>query len=118
MMIADGWKEEVVELCKKIVSRRSYSGEENGVAEELKAYMEANGFDQVYIDKYGNIIGKIKGKRPGKKLLFDGHIDTVPVGNESEWTHAPFAPETCDGKLYGRVTTDMKGAVAAYTVAA
>ena len=61
MMIADGWKEEVVELCKKIVSRRSYSGEENGVAEELKAYMEANGFDQVYIDKYGNIIGKIKG---------------------------------------------------------
>ena len=71
MMIADGWKEEVVELCKKIVSRRSYSGEENGVAEELKAYMEANGFDQVYIDKYGNIIGKIKGKRPGKKLLFD-----------------------------------------------
>ena len=31
MMIADGWKEEVVELCKKIVSRRSYSGEENGV---------------------------------------------------------------------------------------
>ena len=80
--------------------------------------MEENGFDQVYIDKYGNIIGKIKGKRPGKKLLFDGHIDTVPVGNESEWTHAPFAPETCDGKLYGRGTTDMKGAVAAYTVAA
>ena len=118
MMIADGWKEEVVELCKKIVSRRSYSGEENGVAEELKAYMEANGFDQVYIDKYGNIIGKIKGKRPGKKLLFDGHIDTVPVGNESEWTHAPFAPATCDGKLYARGTTDMKGAVAAYTVAA
>ena len=118
MMIADGWKEEVVELCKKIVSRRSYSGEENGVAEELKAYMEANGFDQVYIDKYGNIIGKIQGKRPGKKLLFDGHIDTVPVGNESEWIHAPFDPEICDGKLYGRGTTDMKGAVAAYTVAA
>ena len=117
-MVADGWKEEVVELCKKIVSRRSYSGEENGVAEELKAYMEANGFDQVYIDKYGNIIGKIQGKRPGKKLLFDGHIDTVPVGNESEWPHAPFAPEICDGKLYGRGTTDMKGAVAAYTVAA
>ena len=103
MMIADGWKEEVVELCKKIVSRRSYSGEENGVAEELKAYMEANGFDQVYIDKYGNIIGKIKGKRPGKKLLFDGHIDTVPVGNESEWTHARLLPrhvmESCtDGE--------------------
>jgi len=112
------WQDEVIELCKQIVARRSYSGEENGVVEVLKTYMTGHGFDDVVVDDYGNIIGVIRGKRPGKKLLFDGHIDTVPVGNESEWTHKPFAPEIADGRLYGRGTTDMKGAVAAYTVAA
>ena len=112
------YKEEVITLCKKLVSKRSYSGEEKGVAEELRIYMEEQGFDEVITDKYGNIIGVIHGKHPGKKILFDGHIDTVPVGNEAEWKHDPFVPEIEDGKLYGRGTTDMKGAVAAYTVAA
>lgn len=112
------WQDEVIELCKQIVARRSYSGEENGVVEVLKTYMTGHGFDDVVVDDYGNIIGVIRGKRPGKKLLFDGHIDTVPVGNEREWIHKPFAPEIADGRLYGRGTTDMKGAVAAYTVAA
>lgn len=111
-------KDAVIELCKRIVSKRSYSGEENEVADELKAYMQAQEFDEIKIDRYGNIIGKIKGNRPGKKILFDGHIDTVPVGQESDWIHKPFEPEIVDGKLYGRGTTDMKGAVAAFISAA
>lgn len=112
------WEEEVIDLCKAIVSEKSYSGEENGVVNVLKTYMKKNGFDDVTVDKYGNIIGVISGKHPGKKLLFDGHIDTVPVGDASKWGHDPFHPEVIEGKLYGRGTTDMKGAVAAYTVAA
>ena len=112
------FNDEVIELCKKIVSQRSYSGEEKGVVEVLKEYMTDNGFDDVIVDDYGNIIGVIKGKKSGKKILFDGHIDTVPVGDETKWTMKPFDPEIKDGKLYGRGTTDMKGAVAAYTVAA
>lgn len=111
-------KDAVIELCKRIVSKRSYSGEENEVADELKAYMQAQEFDEIKIDSYGNIIGKIKGNRPGNKILFDGHIDTVPVGQESDWIHKPFEPEIVDGKLYGRGTTDMKGAVAAFISAA
>lgn len=112
------YEKEVIALCKKLVSKRSYSGEENDVAKELCSYMKEQGYDEVTVDKYGNVIGVIHGKYPGKKILFDGHIDTVPVGNEAEWKHAPFAPEIEEGKLYGRGTTDMKGAVAAYTVAA
>lgn len=112
------WEQEVIDLCKEIVSQKSYSGEENGVVDVLKKYMTKHGFDDVRVDDYGNIIGVIRGKHPGKKLLFDGHIDTVPVGNESDWTQKPFAPEIVEDRLYGRGTTDMKGAVAAYTVAA
>nr|WP_125141430.1 YgeY family selenium metabolism-linked hydrolase [Clostridium transplantifaecale] len=111
-------EEQVISLCQKLVQQKSYSGEESGVVSVLSENMKQMGFDEVTVDKYGNIIGCIKGKRPGKKILFDGHIDTVPVTEETEWTYPPFAAEIHDGKIYGRGTSDMKGAVAAMTCAA
>lgn len=117
-MLTKEREEAVVSLCQKVIRQRSYSGEEQGVANVLKENMQAMGFDEVTIDKYGNIIGCIKGKRPGKKILFDGHIDTVPVTDETEWQYPPFAAEIHDGKIYGRGTSDMKGAVSAMTCAA
>lgn len=117
-MLSEDRKAEVVDLCKKLITRQSYSGCEGGVAEELKQYMDKKHFDQVSVDVYGNVIGRILGKRPGKRVLFDGHIDTVPVGDAKGWTHKPFEPEVVDGKLFGRGATDMKGAVAAFTAAA
>ena len=46
-------------------------------------------------------------------LVFAGHTDVVPPGDESRWTHAPFGGEIQDGVLYGRGATDMKSGVAA-----
>lgn len=110
--------EAIVHLAKALVAHQSYSGQEGGVARELEQYMRGHGFDDVQADSYGNVIGRIVGKRPGKKVLFDGHIDTVPVANPVAWQHNPFNPEIVDGKLYGRGTSDMKGAVASFTAAA
>lgn len=112
------FKQEVINLCQDLIRKSSYSGHEQNVVNILKTYMEKNKFDKVFTDKYGNIIGCIKGNRPGPKILFDGHIDTVPVANELEWTYPPFAAEIHDDKIYGRGTSDMKGAVAAMCVAA
>lgn len=111
-------EEKVIALCQELIRARSYSGEENQVAEALKKNFQEMGFDDVIIDGYGNIIGKIKGNRPGKKIVFDGHIDTVPVTNPDEWNFPPFGAEINDGKIYGRGATDMKGAVAAMACAA
>ncbi len=111
-------EEQVVALCQDLVRQRSYSGEEKGVVDVLSARMKELGFDEVTVDRYGNIIGCIRGNRPGRKLLFDGHIDTVPVTEEKEWQYPPFAAEIHEGKIYGRGTSDMKGAVAAMTSAA
>lgn len=112
------FKQEVINLCQDLIRKSSYSGHEQNVADILKTYMQKNKFDKVFTDKYGNIIGCIKGNRPGPKILFDGHIDTVPVANELEWTYPPFAAEIHNDKIYGRGTSDMKGAVAAMCVAA
>lgn len=111
-------EDQVVELCRKLVQQKSYSGNEEGVVSVLSENMKQMGFDEVTVDRYGNIIGCIRGNRPGKKVLFDGHIDTVPVTEEAEWVYPPFAAEIHDGKIYGRGTSDMKGAVAAMTCAA
>ena len=51
-------------------------------------------------------------------LCFAGHTDVVPVGDEANWKHEPFAAEIKDGLLYGRGATDMKGSVAAFAAAA
>lgn len=53
----------------------------------------------------------------GPNFCFAGHTDVVPPGNESAWMHPPFAPTVKDGKLYGRGTQDMKGAIAAFVAA-
>lgn len=111
-------KVNAVELTQKLVRRQSYSGNEKDVSEELTKFFKEDGFDDVHVDKYGNTIGHIKGSKPGPKIVFDGHMDTVPVTDESEWQYPPFEAEIHDGKIYGRGTSDMKGALASMAVAA
>jgi putative selenium metabolism hydrolase len=111
-------KQLVIALCQELIQRQSYSGDENGVVERMKQAFEALKFDEVFIDGYGSILGRIKGNRSGKALLLDGHIDIVPVPDESKWTHKPFSGEVVDGKIYGRGASDMKGAVSAMIAAA
>lgn len=116
-MLGEERQQEVIDLCRSLVQAKSYSGEEDKVAEVLKNFCRQNQFDDVFSDEYGNVYGVIKGNRPGKKILFDGHIDTVPVPDKTKWTHDPFAASIEDGKIYGRGTSDMKGAVAGFTCA-
>ena len=117
-MLSEERKEIVLALTRALIGEKSVSGEEKGAAGVLRGFLAAEGFDEVKTDRYGNVIGLIHGKRPGPTLLFDGHIDTVPVGHPEAWRHDPYAGEIENGRLYGRGTSDMKGAVAAYSAAA
>jgi succinyl-diaminopimelate desuccinylase len=54
----------------------------------------------------------------GPHLVFAGHTDVVPPGEQAKWTHPPFAGEIVGGTLYGRGAVDMKGAVACALAAA
>src|SRR5262249_40737304 len=48
----------------------------------------------------------------GPHLVFAGHTDVVPPGDEARWRYPPFAGDIADGVLFGRGAVDMKGAVA------
>lgn len=53
----------------------------------------------------------------GPHLMFAGHTDVVPPGDEAAWTHPPFSAAVADGMLYGRGAVDMKGGIACFVAA-
>ena len=116
-MLNEARKQELIGICQDLIQNPSYSGQEEDVVKAIEKNFEKLGFDSWFRDEYGNIIGCIKGNKPGKKILFDGHIDTVPVPDESKWSVPPFEGLIKDGKIYGRGTSDMKGQVSAMMAA-
>jgi len=56
-----------------------------------------------------NLVAVLKGAGGGRSIILNGHIDVVPVGDESNWAEDPFSGAIECGKLYGRGATDMKG---------
>ncbi|MBI4021289.1 MAG: M20 family metallopeptidase [Candidatus Aenigmarchaeota archaeon] len=53
-----------------------------------------------------------------RRLLLNGHLDTVPVGDEGSWTYPPLEGRIVSDKLHGRGASDMKGGLAALVFAA
>lgn len=58
-----------------------------------------------------NLVARVRGARPGRRFIFNGHLDTYPLGDPAPWTANP-AGELRDGRLYGRGAADMKGGIA------
>ncbi len=110
--LTDHDKDELVEFLQDIVRTPSLSGQEDRVATRIAAAMRRAGLRGVYVDRIGNVVGRLgQGKRP--LLLFNGHMDTVGVSDPSVWTHDPFGADILDGVLFGRGACDMKGALTA-----
>jgi succinyl-diaminopimelate desuccinylase len=62
-----------------------------------------------------NFYARLSGNGP--HLMFAGHTDVVPVGDEAAWTHPPFGAEVAGGQMYGRGAVDMKGGIACFVAA-
>ncbi len=101
----------LTDFLQDLVRIPSLSCQEQRVAERLAAEMRTVGFDEVWTDRVGNVVGRM-GPGTGPRLLYNGHMDTVGVGDPDAWTHDPFGAEIEDGLLYGRGSTDMKGPLA------
>ncbi|MCL4371549.1 MAG: M20 family metallopeptidase, partial [Chloroflexi bacterium] len=98
-------------------------GDERAVAELLAGRLKGLGIPDVEIvaevPERPNVIARLPGHGGWPALLFNGHIDTKPVGDQSKWRTDPLVPTIKDdGYIYGLGTADMKGAVAAMCFAA
>jgi acetylornithine deacetylase/succinyl-diaminopimelate desuccinylase family protein len=68
--------------------------------------------------RYPALAARLPGTGGGRSLAINGHIDVVPVGDDSAWYHPAWGGEIVDGKLWGRGACDMKSGVAAGVFAA
>jgi succinyl-diaminopimelate desuccinylase len=90
---------------------------EGGALALLEGVLKSTGFEvhRVTFSSPGsppveNFYARIGSAAP--HLVFAGHTDVVPPGDEALWRHPPFAGDIAEGALYGRGAVDMKGAIA------
>ncbi len=106
-----------LELTKELISRPSVTPDDKGCQQLLIDQLEPLGFvsEKLNFNEVENIWLRKGSEKP--LFCFAGHTDVVPTGPVESWTSNPFMAVERDGKLYGRGTADMKGGIAAFTIA-
>jgi len=102
-----------VKLTKEMIGILSITGEEESLSLYIKEKLESYGMEtelQYVTEKRPNVYGVMPGEKPGRRLNYNAHTDTVPVGDD--WETDPFKAEAIDGKIYGRGACDMKSGIA------
>ncbi|WGE88924.1 succinyl-diaminopimelate desuccinylase [Actinobacillus arthritidis] len=110
-------KNTIIELAQNLIRRPSISPNDCGCQAEIAQRLEAVGFTLEWLP-FGdtlNLWATHGSEDPC--VVFAGHTDVVPVGDESQWQYPPFSAEIVNGTLYGRGATDMKGSLAALVIA-
>jgi len=104
-------------IARDLIRCPSVTPAEGGALAYLAGVLERAGFTvhrEIFrepgADDVENLYARIGSGGP--HLVFAGHTDVVPPGDEAAWTHPPFAAEIADGALFGRGAADMKGAIA------
>lgn len=112
----------VLELTADLIKFNTINppGNEKNIAEFIGKIFLDHGFSVEYqsnADQRLNLIASkgLSNIRP--PIVFSGHFDVVPLGN-NEWSTDPFSGEIIDGKIYGRGSSDMKSGLAAIICAA
>jgi len=115
-MLSKSIQEEVVAFAQEIIRINSLSGEEGAVAAAIQNKMHVLDYDDIKVDPYGSVIAQRHGEKPGPRILFDAHMDVVPVPDPQDWRYDPFCGDIHEDKIWGRGASDMKGPLAAAVV--
>ena len=106
---AENYKADMTKLLRDMVRIPGESADEKGKIECAAAEMRKLGFDKVEIDPMGNLLGYMG---TGSKIIaFDGHIDTVGIGNRDNWNFDPYEGFENDEEIGGRGTSDQEGGI-------
>ena len=112
-----------VAIARDLVRCRSVTPEDGGALAYLQGVLAKAGFTvhRMTFAEPGtapidNLYARIGSEKPN--LVFAGHTDVVPPGDEAAWRHPPFAGEIAGDRLYGRGAVDMKGGIACFVAAA
>jgi len=106
-------QDRIIELSKQLIKIPSVTGEEKEVMEHARSLLEDIG---VHVEMHGSeerpIIYACINPEAEKQIIFNGHLDVVPIAKPDAWTKDPWTPVVEDGKIYGRGSSDMKSSCA------
>ena len=112
-----------VTIARDLVRCRSVTPAEGGALGMIESLLAGAGFTvaRMTFEEPGtapveNLYARLGRSAP--HLVFAGHTDVVPPGDETRWSHPPFAGEIAGDALYGRGAVDMKGGIACALAAA
>jgi succinyl-diaminopimelate desuccinylase len=115
---------ELIELCERLVRIDSQNppGSTQDIAAAVESVLGAMpGFEVQRIvprQPIVNVVARRAFAAPGRRLVFNGHLDTFPAGDASSWSLPPLSGRSIDGRIYGRGASDMKGGLAVSLIAA
>jgi len=108
---AQSIERDIVSFLRRMIAIPAESLQEKERCELVKAEFEKLGFDEVFFDGLGTVVARI-GNGPFK-ILMDGHIDCVGVGDPASWDYDPFEGKEENGEIWGRGAVDELPAIAA-----
>jgi succinyl-diaminopimelate desuccinylase len=120
----DGSLDRLIDVTRRLVAVASPNppSDTEEIAKVAEALLrEIPGIEVEVIEpapRVKSLIGRIRSTRPGRRLIFNGHLDTFPILEHLPWTVPPLGGVLKDGKLYGRGVCDMKGGMACSLLAA
>lgn len=106
---AENYRKDMTKFLRDLVRIPGESCGEEEVVKRIAEEMKNVGFDKVEIDPMGNVLGYMG---TGKTLIaYDAHIDTVGIGEISNWTFDPYEGYENDEEIGGRGTSDQLGGI-------
>lgn len=104
------YEPDMVAFLREMIAIPSESCEEDGVIHRIEKEMKKVGFDEVKIDGMGNCIGYMG--QGDRIIAFDGHSDTVGIGDRGNWKFDPYEGYENDVEIGGRGGSDQEGGIA------
>lgn len=96
----------IIRFLREICAIPSMDSQIRAVGERVAEEMQRLGFDEVRWDVQGNILGRIG--NGARVIVFDSHLDTVGIGDRSQWAWDPFEGKVENGVLFARGACDEK----------
>lgn len=112
--------DEAVECLSELIRTPSNTGDETAVSRVFCKWIERAGLEPKIVgisEEHPNVLAEWFGSAPGKRFVFNGHMDTFPPTDGDEGTYGPYSGKVADHAVYGRGASDMKGGDAAALMA-
>lgn len=108
-----GLEAETLEFTQQLIRTASPSLQEGEVARLVEDRMKALGYEKVFVDDFGNVVGVLSGREGQPTVLLNSHMDTAETGQSEAWQDSPLSGEVRDGVLHGLGASDCKAGLAA-----